>query len=262
MIDSIKDREEYRKKVRSSWKNNSNYWLSSELRHVTDVGEYIVKFVIEACKCFSVSKPTIIDMGFGNAWLYRALKDSNFMCNYIGIDSNEYFIHHARDLFSKDKFCRFELTDIEEPLDLDIKGHLVINAFNLFELSSIQQPMVNAYNMLFPGGQFLISTIDCTYLILAISSSWADFFHNLSEYEKLPGIKYAFQPIDLGDRASDSLEYPSVLYSREDYLNEAMRVGFNFSSYKENVFTSKPIPKIYYHLLFAKGGEDAKIINR
>lgn len=253
MIKSLNDRAAYHRRVQLCWEKNSEYWVSSPHRHVTDVGKFIVENVIRIASEAKKSKPTILDMGFGSAWLYQALRDRKFPCNYIGFDSNNYFISYARNKFSADKFCRFELVDVEEPLDIDIKADLIVNAFNLFELADLKQPMKIAYDLLFPGGRFMISTIDLTYLILAISKSWSEFFQNLRLYEELPGVKYAFQPIDFGDRASDILEYPSVLYSRDDYLTAAKNAGFLFASYKENVFTSKPVPKIYYHLEFEKG---------
>lgn len=71
------------------------------------------------------------------------------------------------------------------------------------------------------------------------------FVENLRAYETLPGVKYFFQPIDLGDKPSEKLVYPSVLYSFEDYLNAALRTGLRLGKYEELIFTTKPIPKIY-----------------
>jgi len=252
MIQSLLNRDEYRRRVRKCWEENITYWLSSDLRHVTDVGDYIVDYIIKSCS--TIENPTIIDMGFGSAWIYLALRKRNYLCKYIGLDSCEKFVSYAQNKFSSDDLCRFELIDLEEPIKLDVKGDFVINAFNLFELSDIQQPIKNAYDLLSQNGHFLISTIDSTYLILAVSSSWSEFLHNLDLYQNISGIKYAFQPIDLGDKASKTLEYPSVLYSREDYITAAKNVGFQIASYKEHVFTSKPIPKIYFHIDFVKGG--------
>jgi len=257
MIESIDDREAYRRRVHLCWEENSSYWLSNPLRHVTDVGEYIVENVIKICSEAQSSRPTIVDMGFGSAWLYTALRGRNFSCNYVGFDSNEIFVTHSRTKFADDKSCRFELVDLEEPIDIDVKADLVVNAFNFFELSDLQQPMKNAYDLLLPKGKLLISTIDCTYLILAISKSWPDFLNNLARYNKLPGVKYTFQPIDLGDGASSTLQYPSVLYSRDDFLAAAEKVGFHYESYKEGTFTCKTIPKIYFHLKLVKGDSSA-----
>lgn len=256
MIESLLDRETFRRQTRKSWKQNSSYWLSCPLRHVTDVGDYIVNKVINICNGKKNKKPTIVDMGFGNAWLCQALKKQAFSCNYVGIDSNEMFIEYALKKFYGDKSCRFELADLEEPLHIGVKADLVVYAFTLFELTELRQPLINAYNLLRPDGNLLISTIDSTYLILAVSNSWSDFLENLARYEKLPGIKYDFQSIDLGDKASNTLEYPSVLYSRDDYLKEAETIGFKFRSYKEHIFTAKPIPKVYFHIELIKGDID------
>lgn len=257
MIRSLKNRNAYRKRSRLCWSKNSTYWLSNPLRHVVDVGDYIADTVIRICSRSRSSKPTIVDMGFGSAWLYQALSRKGFSCYYIGFDSNEDFINYSLQQFATDKSCRFDLVDLEEPIDVNIRADLVVSAFSLFELSDLRQPMTNAFNLLLPNGHFLISTIDPTYLILAVSDSWPEFLENLARYETLPGTKYAFQPIDLGDKASNTLEYPSVLYSRYDYLSISRNVGFHFGSYKEHILTAKPIPKIYFHLELVKGANHA-----
>lgn len=248
MIESLQDREAFRRRVRECWKRNSSYWLSSPLRQVNDVGNYIVDEVIRICSQTSRPRPSVIDLGFGNAWLYEALRRRAFVCDYVGLDYNEDFVAHARSRFGSDQLCRFELFDLEEPVCLDIKADVVVYAFTLFELTDLQQPMVNAYQLLTSGGSLLVSSIDNTYLILAVSNSLEEFYQNLTRYELLPGVKYTFQPIDLGDRSSSTLEYPSVLHSLEKYLSSARNAGFHFTAYKEHIFTSKPIPKVYIHL--------------
>jgi len=262
MIETLDDRESYRRRARACWQKNASYWLSNPLRHVADVGEYIIDRVIAACSKSNSPRPTIVDMGFGSAWVYDALRTRRFSCNYVGLDSTEQFVCHSRNSYATDEFCRFELTDLEEPVGIDVRADVVLNAFTFFELAQLQQPMMNAYKLLRPGGSLLVSTIDSTYLILAVSNSWDGFRDNLARYEKLPGTKYAFQPIDLGDRASSTLEYPSVLYSRDDYITAASSVGFRLTSYKEHIFTAKPIPKIYVHLELLKGGESVPVPNR
>jgi hypothetical protein len=97
-----------------------------------------------------------------------------------------------------------------------------------------------------------MSTIDKTYLILALSRDWSEFHDNLRRYQELPGTKYGFQKIDLGTGVSDHLEYPSVLYSTQDYLEMARAHGMHLVDYVEHPFTSRAVPKVYCHLEFRR----------
>jgi 2-polyprenyl-3-methyl-5-hydroxy-6-metoxy-1,4-benzoquinol methylase len=253
MIKALDDQNKFRLKTNLCWEKNTTYWLNEKLRHVTDVGSYIVDRTISLCHKLKKSKPTIVDLGFGSAWLYEELCKKKIKCNYIGIDRNKNFIEYAEKKYKNEDGCKFYKFDLEEPLNIGIKADVVVNAFTFFELSNLHQSMENACNLLKDKGTLLISTIDSTYLILAVSESWAEFMDNLRLYEQLPDKKYTFQPIDLDDSASPTLEYPSVLYSRDDFLNTSASFGLKLSKYKEHVFTAKPIPKIYYHLELVRG---------
>jgi hypothetical protein len=87
---------------------------------------------------------------------------------------------------------------------------------------------------------------------MAVSDSWEMFHANLRRYQRLKGTKYAFQAIDLGSGASDALEYPSVLYSVEDFIESARVSGLSLLSYQEVPYTARPIPKIYVLMEFEK----------
>lgn len=97
-----------------------------------------------------------------------------------------------------------------------------------------------------------MSTIDKTYLMLALSSDRKEFYGNLALYQELAGTKYGFQHIDMGAHVSETLEYPSVLYSTQDFIDAASEHGLNLVNYVEHPFTAKTVPKIYCHLEFQR----------
>jgi len=251
MIESLTDVEMFRQRSRTAWARNRDYWLTGSLRHVTDVGDFIVARVRALCQGSGVS-PVLVDMGCGSAWLLNALDGSNIQ--YVGIDNNPAFIDFGSRGHAGLGKARFILADLDTQVDVPAKADLVVNAFNFLELSNLDQAMGNVERWLQPDGKLFMSTIDKTYLILALSKDWDDFQENLRRYQELPGLKYGFQNIDFGAAVSDTLEYPSVLYSAQDYINAARAHGLCLVDYVEHPFTSTTVPKIYCHFEFRNAG--------
>lgn len=251
MIKCLSDPREFRLRRERAWLNNTNYWMRGPLRHVQDVGSYIVERTRSLANR-AAAIPIIVDMGLGDAWLLRALLQSDQPFEYVGLDVTQSFIDLAREEFRETAGARFERVDFEEENSMRLEADVVVNAFNFFELCNLDTAMANAARLLRTGGTLLVSTIDKTYLMLALSRDWADFFENLRLYERLEGTKYDFQPVDLGSGVSSHLEYPSVLYSADDYINTGARHGLMIRGYKEHAFTAKPVPKIYIHFEFVK----------
>lgn len=243
LLETLGNIEEYKKKRAAAWERNAKYWLQEPLRHVVDTGDLIVSRIVRHLKESKLQCPVIVDMGFGDGWVLKKLAAKKTKFKYIGLDSNDEFIESAKKSFQKLEFCEFVKCDIEKKLATNIKADIVLNAFNFFELSNLKQGISNAQRMLSKNGILIVATIDVTYLIYAVSQSFKQFKVNLKRYEQLPGIKYAFQKIDLGTRLSNYLEYPSVMYSLKNYLDSAK--GMSLTFYEEMVKTAKPIPKIY-----------------
>lgn len=249
---TLMDKESFRRRRAALWDKNVDYWLSGPLRHVVDVGEYIVDRAESLCLTSRRKMPVVVDMGCGNAWLLREFLRRQFRCFYFGLDSTKKFIETARAEFAEEADARFEIVDLELPIEREFGADLVVNSFNFLELCDLSEAFSNASRFLREGGTLQIATIDKTYLLLAISDGWGDFIEKLRLYAELPGTKYAFQPIDLGDGVSESLLYPSVLYSTDDYLTAAREHGLELQYYREHIFTAAHVPKIYCHFEFRK----------
>lgn len=249
----LNDKEAFRRRRNEEWRKSCEFWLSGPLRHVTDVGDYICDRVQDIFSTISSRKPMLVDMGCGSAWLLSSLLSRGGSLKYCGLDSSKTFVEHGRAKFAGLEDIDFEQVDLEIPikkLPQCRKADLVVNAFNFFELCDLRQGFRNARNLVRPGGRLLVSTIDKTYLLLAISSGWEDFLLKLKLYSELPGTKYAFQPIDLGNAVSGKHYYPSVFYTTQDYVDAAKLAGFKLETYTEKCFTEKLVPKIYIHLEF------------
>jgi methyltransferase family protein len=230
--------------------------LQGNLRHVADAGAHITRRVRSICLRTGKEKPVLLDMGFGNGWLLEALVESNTQVSYIGVDVLELFVQRAKAKFAGVENAQFVLADLEEELLLDAGVDVVVNAFNFFEICNLRLAMGNASRYMNEGGRLFMSTIDKTYLILAVSSDWENFHQNLKRYQDIRGVKFDFQRIDLGDGLSESLEYPSVLYSTEDYIDAARTCGLEMKQYEEQPFTGRAVPKIYCHLEFEKMSDE------
>lgn len=250
MIRSLDDIEEFQRRRALAWERNVDAWLRGPLRHVDNVGQYIVERVTVLGNQTERRRPLIVDMGLGSAWLLKALVDKGLQCSYLGLDAVEAFVSRAAKTYQNLGEARFMLADLEVELDLDVRADVIVNAFNFFELSALRTAMGNASRHLKPTGTLLMSTIDKTYLILALSKDWDEFTENLRLYQELPGVKYGFQHIDMGSYVSGTLEYPSVLYSAQDYIEAAKVNGMHLVKYTEHVFTASFVPKIYLHLEF------------
>jgi SAM-dependent methyltransferase len=217
-----------------------------------DVGDTIIRKVLEIVECSGIQTPIVVDMGCGSAWAADSLREKSFRGRYVGLDVNPHFVEHGQRKFAQEPGYCFEKVDFEQDYNLGFLADIVLNAFAFFELTELERPMYNASKMLKPGGRLITVTIDKTYLIMALSRSWKELRANLKRYQEIEGTKYGFQSIDLGNHASANLEYPSVLYSVEDFLRAANASGLVFESYKEFVYTAKPIPKIYLMMQFRK----------
>lgn len=251
-LSTLSDKATFKLQRNAAWARNIDYWLQGPLRHVADIGDTIASRTAQLCQNCGRDRPIIIDMGFGSGWLLRALLQRQLDFVYIGLDCTIAFIENARDEFRALQNVSFELIDIEEPCGKEFEADIVVNAFNFFELCDLPQAFRNVHQFLRPGGALQLATIDKTYLLLAHSRNWSEYITLLRDYQNLSGVKYFFQRIDLGDAISETLEYPSVLYSTEDYLSCANVVGLHLDFYKEYPFTAAVVPKIYCYYEFSR----------
>lgn len=255
-LETLINKEQFLARKKAAWEANTGYWLASSLRHVEDIGDFIVSRVEIALQESNEKRPLVVDMGFGNAWLLDKLLSRKLEFSYLGLDNHEGFLSYARDKYQSMQHARFEYADFEKPLPDELYGNasILVNAFNFFELTDLTVPMRNAAKVIKDDGKLLVATIDKTFLMMAGCKTWQEWIEVLKEYQNLQGPKYFFQAIDLGDKESIELVYPSVLWSLNDYLDEARASDINMTFYKEFEFTAKPIPKIYQYMEFEPVG--------
>lgn len=255
MLKPLSDIAAFRRDRANAWSEASDYWLKGDLRQVTDVGDEIVSRVLDSLPLASGDEPLLVDVGCGEGWLGRRILDAAPTVRYVGLDSNERFVSELQKRHANSTRAEFLVYDVEERSSIGVtrgSADVVANCFNFFELADLETAMENSAAMLRVGGTLLIATIDEFSLILAGSKTLEDYRSNLADYQNIPGVKYYFQPIDLGQGESKALKYASVLYSLPDYLSSAHGVGLVLDSYTEVVRTARPIPKVYRLLSFKK----------
>ncbi len=248
----LDDKKKFKNENHENWLSNTGYWLSSPLRQVEDTKEFLKKklgeILFEGC--------TVYDMCCGSGWLLDFIIESGVRVKYVGFDFNERFISYLTDKFSGQPDYSFVLADLENPIGetYSATADFSFNNFSFFEIANLAPAFDNAVKILKPGGSLIITTIDVSYLIVAISNTYEDFKNNLVMYEQVKAkgeIPYFFQPIDLGNAASEQLKYASVLYSLADYFKLAKSKGLILKEYDEIICMSRFIPKVYQYLEFS-----------
>ncbi len=255
MLESLNNKSEFKKRNLLSWKKNSDFWLNSELRQLTDTKEFLLQRIPKLFTNDKSDLPLVIDMGTGSGWALDLLLELNIKTQFIGLDFCEDFIAYLNKKFSHVQSANFYCVDLEEEISnsyLD-KADIVFNFFNFFETANIEKAFGNAAFMLKPNGKLVIMTIDSYYLMMSLAKTIDELKEVLKIYEekKAKGeVPFFFQKIDLGNAESDRYEYASVLYSFEDYFNQAQKYGLKLSDYGEVVKTAKYIPKVYKYIVF------------
>lgn len=259
MLESLNNKLEFKNRNLRSWERNTEFWLNSELRQLTDTKEFLKQKIPLLFDKNSTQIPVIVDMGTGSGWALELLIELGIKSRFIGLDFNEKFITHLKQKFSGLQSAEFHCVDFEEdiPKGLHNKADIIFNFFNFFETANIEKAFKNAVFMLKPGGKLIILTIDSFYLMLALAKTMNELKEILAEYETKKAkneVPFFFQKIDLGNAESESLEYASVLYSFDDYFKEAKKNDMELCDYTEIVKTSKFIPKVYKYIVFKSNG--------
>lgn len=244
---------DFKKNNLEEWKKNSSFWLEGKMRHIKDVKHKTLQQLMLLIKANTKNRVQLADVGCGEGWLYRAIREADLPVNYAGLDFNERFIKELKKQYREDATASFLQTDIEDevPQQLIGKTDIVVNAFNFFELPNLEKAMSNTYKMLKRDGKLLIITIDPVMQVLAISKSYSDFFNNLTEYSKGKSHLAYRKKIVINDQKTGRAYY-GILYSIADYIELAKKYKLQFLGYEEVINPDKPTPQIYQFLLFSK----------
>jgi 2-polyprenyl-3-methyl-5-hydroxy-6-metoxy-1,4-benzoquinol methylase len=244
MLQQLTDIPAFKARRAAEWVKAEAYWLSAPLRHVVDIGDAVVDRIMELLQ--GNGGGSVVDAACGSGWVLDGLMKRGSTAAYTGVDINPDFLAHVQALPHTSPVTLVN-ADLEQRWpSAPAKGAVVVSALTQIELADIDTVMANLAAMTEPDGTLLIATIDKTYLMLAAADGdEAELKNILNEYEHIPGVKFFFQPIDLGDGASDKFAYASVLYTTEDFINAAGSAGMRLSRYHEIPATDRPIPKIY-----------------
>ena len=252
---NITDTKKFKNQNISEWKANSDFWLSGSMRHIKDVRGKAIEIIQSLLPHTNNSKEkrTIVDVGCGEGWIYRAIKDANIEVKYYGIDFNEPFISKLNTIYKKEKEAIFLVDDIEEYeiKKLAGKADVVVNAFNFFEIPDLEKAMLHTSGLLKDNGYLLILTIDPVTQLLSVSDNQTMFYEYLTEYAKKKN-KIGYKKRIVIDDKKTTKSYYGILYSLEDYLREGKKCNLAFQDYFEIINPAKPTPQLYQFMIFRK----------
>lgn len=253
MLYKVKDKEDFKHKNLENWYANSEFWLQSKMRHLKDVYRFTGDIISENIADLNLDrKVNVLDLGCGEGWVYRLLKENKIDVDYTGIDFNKMFIEANQKRYDNNggKFVLHDLEN-EPPKELINYADIAINFFNFFEIPDIKSAFANVSKMVRKDGILIIVNIDPIMQILSVSETFDDFKNSLKEYENFQVQLGYDKDIDVGDERSGRI-YKSLLYSTATYVELAKENGLQLFDYKEVVKTGNFVPQIYQYILFKK----------
>lgn len=248
----IDDKVKFRQQIASEWKKNSRFWLRGNMKHIVDVKKKMIDEIRRLTRGRDLSKIVIIDLGCGEGWLYRALREDGISCEYIGLDLNENFIRNLQTEIH-DERAAFLVHDIEHDplLELIERADIVVNAFNYFEIPDLESAIAHTSRMMKDSSFLVIATIDPIMQLLAISHTSKDFYENLHAYARYKSNLGYRKNIVVNERKTRHFYY-GILYSIQDYIDFAKKYHLLIENYSEIVRPEKPTPQIFQFLTFEK----------
>lgn len=236
-----------------NWRLNSDFWLKGKMRHLNDVYQVMGAILRPMLADKSQHRRTLLDVGCGEGWLLRLIREKGFDVNYIGVDFNEDFIAALSNQYSGDSRVRFMQWDIEEPVPQPLldSADIAVNSFNLFEIPNLDVAFCNIAASLKARGTLLVLTIDPIIQLISISDSIEDLREGLREYEQADG-QIAYDKVIETNDGNVSHIYKGILYSISQYVQTAKHAGMTLSDCQELVKTAGSNPQIYQFLWFHK----------
>lgn len=250
----VKDKREFKESNLSNWRLNSDFWFRGQMRHLRDIWKPTAELIRGLVDTHELSIPfNILDVGCGEGWLLRLLREEQIPASYVGLDFNNQFIRDLTARHEHDALVRFLLHDIEVPLpeNLDGQFNLVVNIFNLFEVPDVALAFANMAKAVQVGGRLLVVSIDPVLQMLAVTKTRDELIEVLRLYELHQDSVGYDKDIDVGDFPSGRI-YKSIFYSAPFYIRLAKSVGLLLNDYREVVKTANYVPQTYQFLIFEK----------
>jgi|SRR5579859_1998840 len=251
----INDARAFKAENLANWQVNTTFWLTAHLSHILAVRSRAADILRREAERVG-SGFTVVDVGCGNGWMLRLMRELNIGGRYWGLDFNQEFIERLRAEFTG-PLCSFQCVDIEEgKVDrLECCGHVVVSAFNLFELAELNGGFQTACSMVAPGGGFLVFHVDPLSQLISIANSLEELKESLLLFQK-EGSKVAYdKPIDIDDGESKRV-YKGILYTAADFHSLARASGLVLEDFEELLGVHLGRPQSY-QLLFWRRPEAA-----
>lgn len=219
-----------------NWRNNATFWLEGRMRHLEDVGDAVRDRVLRLMS--SVGGGLVLDMGCGDGWLLRRVREKSTSMSYVGLDFNDLFISALRHKHRSDQSASFDIVDFERATPEEMKGiaDVVVNCFNFFELPQLREGFAFAASALRPGGHLLAVTIDPIMQMLSITNTREELDGLLQAYELEKDTLAYDKEIDVGGEHTGRV-YKAVMYSAADFVAAGTEAGLTLTAYDEVIVT-------------------------
>lgn len=248
----LADSSDFKESNLLNWKDNTAFWLQAKLRHVGHVLPYANKILAREAERVGPSF-SLVDVGCGDAWVSRIMKDAGIQGAYAGLDFNPVLIEDLQSLRGRDNSSSFRQVDIEVtlPVDLIARADLVVNAFNFFELPSLAPAFANHVSMLRDGGALLVMHIDPLSQLLSVANDLNEFHRELEAFEEF-GSRLAYdKTIDLKDGQAARV-YKGILYKISEYHHLARQHALVLEDFEEILHARDGRPQLYQIALWRR----------
>jgi SAM-dependent methyltransferase len=240
-----------------NWERNTEFWLAAKLRHVPHVLPVTAAILTrEAQRVGGVL--TVVDVGCGDAWVLRLLKERGFNYRYIGLDFNASMIDHLR-IQHPEVTASFRLVDIERGLPDDLRraADVVVNAFSFFEITNLPTAFANTANLVNAEGGLFVAHIDPLSQLLCLVDDLNELRTELAAFEQ-HGSRLAYDKnIDLQDEEAQRV-YKGILYRISEYHKLARVHDLQLEDFEEILHARDGRPQWYQIAFWRRGGYSSK----
>jgi len=223
--------DDFRRWTVESWDANAEFWLSERevdkgLRSL--LTQMVLAGVSEATQAERSRQATVLDIGFGSAWLRSALHERPLQLNYVGVDRSSRFVRAAESRFAGQSNTRFLEVDFEEPLgeNLSAIADVAVACMSLCEMANLRIACKNTFRALREGGVALVAMLDPIQQIVRSTESLERQRDALGVYRGTSGRCVISKRISQGGAQSIS-DYFTILYPLQDVVSEAIESGFS-----------------------------------
>ncbi|WP_396146063.1 hypothetical protein [Flavobacterium sp.] len=232
---------------RTSWEVNSKFILESSFNQ-KNISNFL-KTKICQIKQDKQEIVKLLDVGCGNGWLKDIIPNDLV---YQGIDNCTNFVSSLNNT-KGNHFLELDIEVNQHNQKLEaLKSNIVVCCLSLIEMSYLDIVFKNLYELTSKNGYLIIVSLNPLIELYRVSENQKDYKNLISNYKKAKNHLVISKKINIGEKKS-TLDYYRILYSFEDYFDQASNVGFTLEEFKEDINeVREPKSPMYEYIMFKK----------